>query len=141
MSALTERSPSVFDRRLDVSRHGFELVTMDKNYAFDVFTLEALEAWTSAIQRVCACLLKKNISKGFTDTSESVPLSFLWPVPRGLMALTVRVRLQDSSLSDSKSTLAVLHLRKEGSNMLCADCNSRGTPTAARVVVIRISSC
>jgi hypothetical protein len=47
---------------------------MDKNYAFDAFTREALEAWTIAIQRVCAVLLKANIAKNgvVTDTSESV---------------------------------------------------------------------
>ena len=47
---------------------------MDKNYAFDAFTREALEAWTIAIQRVCAVLLKVNIAKNgvVTDTSESV---------------------------------------------------------------------
>lgn len=56
------------------ARHGFELITMDKNYAFDAFTREALEAWTIAIQRVCAVLLKANIAKNgvVTDTSESV---------------------------------------------------------------------
>lgn len=60
---------------------------MDKNYAFDVFTREALEAWTTAIQRVCAGLLKKNISKSvITDTSESVR-TFKTMVDDGVLTL------------------------------------------------------
>ncbi|ELR23210.1 Arf GTPase activating protein [Acanthamoeba castellanii str. Neff] len=77
---------------------------MDKNYAFDAFTREALEAWTIAIQRVCAVLLKANIAKNgvVTDTSES-----------------------DGSWSDSKSCrMALLKIRKEECNAVCADCNA-----------------
>jgi hypothetical protein len=109
-------------------RHGFELITMDKNYAFDVFTREALEAWTIAIQRVCAVLLKKNITKnGVTDTSESVRTL----TPHNLSkrrATHLLSPIQDGSWSDSKSCrMALLKICKEDCNMLCADCNARGT--------------
>jgi hypothetical protein len=107
-------------------RHGFELITMDKNYAFDVFTREALEAWTIAIQRVCAVLLKKNITKnGVTDTSESVRTLTPHSIPNGAHLL---LPTQDGSWSDSKSCrMALLKICKEDCNMLCADCNARGT--------------